>query len=366
MRVRAPDVGSLRPAIRGSGVPACEGFCHWGAWRFLSAGVSAAESAFRADRVGLEVRPPRWPRLDLPARCYAGRVKRNPASAVRPALSCHGFWHVCVPQPGPTRGEAAEEVGGCFVLAGHVQDQTPDAAWVAGVGAGAKPGRRASADRHPGPALQVSSDSRGCFPGTVPQVRRVAAVDAAYAPDGSSALAAAVVYDLERNAVLESCFAASPCVRPYVPGEFWQREGALALDALGHLQEWVDVVFCDAHGTAHPRRYGLACWLEAHLSWPVVGCAKSRLVGSHRTLPDEAGSWVPLEYNSETIGAVVRTRTGVRPLFVSPGGRWSIEASVQAVLSACRGFRIPEPLRTAHQFARRALDSRLSHARRRE
>lgn len=185
--------------------------------------------------------------------------------------------------------------------------------------------------------------------------RYVAGVDVAYAKGDAFAVAAAVVYDRQRHELLEVRTKRSCRVEPYRPGALWQREGPLALAALRSLRGPVDAVLCDAHGTAHPARFGLACWLAQRLPWPVIGCAKSRLLGSFPLLRAEAGAVAPLFIDGEVCGAVVRTRHGLRPVFVSPGGGVSIEAAVATVLASCNGFRIPEPLRFADHLARREL-----------
>ncbi|HIE37467.1 MAG TPA: deoxyribonuclease V [Anaerolineales bacterium] len=150
---------------------------------------------------------------------------------------------------------------------------------------------------------------------------------------------------------LEAATAELPVDFPYVPGLLAFREGPVVLDALERLRGRPDVLIFDAQGLAHPRRMGLATHIGVLLDWPAVGCAKSRLCGEHEEPPPEQGGWVPLMSGEEVIGAVVRTRTGVRPLFVSVGHRADLKTAVELVISCCSRYRLPEPTRWAHRVA---------------
>ncbi len=110
------------------------------------------------------------------------------------------------------------------------------------------------------------------------------------------------------------------------------------------------MIFCDAQGYAHPRRFGLACHLGVLLDRATVGCAKSRLIGQHREPGRAAGSWTASQDAGETIGAAVRTRTDVKPIFVSAGHRVALPSAIASVLAVCDGYRIPEPTREADHF----------------
>jgi deoxyribonuclease V len=138
---------------------------------------------------------------------------------------------------------------------------------------------------------------------------------------------------------------------PYVPGLLAFREGPVVLAALEQLTDRPDVLMFDAQGLAHPRRMGLATHLGVLLDMPAVGCAKSRLCGVHAEPDEEKGSWTPLMDGDEVIGAVVRTRTNVQPVFVSVGHRLDLEAAVSLVLSCTTKYRLPEPTRWAHRVA---------------
>jgi len=138
---------------------------------------------------------------------------------------------------------------------------------------------------------------------------------------------------------------------PYVPGLLAFREGPVVLAALAQLGDRPDVLMFDAHGLAHPRRMGLATHLGVLLDMPTVGCAKSRLCGTYVKPNEQRGSWTLLTDGDEAIGAVVRTRDGVRPVFVSIGHRVDLDAAVSVVLGCAIRYRLPEPIRWAHRVA---------------
>jgi deoxyribonuclease V len=141
---------------------------------------------------------------------------------------------------------------------------------------------------------------------------------------------------------------------PYIPGLLSFRETPAVIEAWTKLKTLPDCLICDGHGLAHPRRFGIACHLGVLLDLPSIGCAKSLLVGTHRTPPKRRRSVEPLLDRGEQIGSVVRTRHGVAPVFVSQGNRISLNAAVQTVLDAFGGYRLPEPTRRAHLLANEA------------
>jgi deoxyribonuclease V len=138
---------------------------------------------------------------------------------------------------------------------------------------------------------------------------------------------------------------------PYVPGLLAFREGPVVLAGLEKLTTRPDVLIFDAHGLAHPRRMGLATHLGVILDLPSVGCAKSRLCGEYTEPGPEKGNWTPLYDGDEVIGAVVRTRDNVRPVFVSVGHRVDLETAVSLVLDCAPTYRLPETTRWAHRVA---------------
>jgi deoxyribonuclease V len=139
---------------------------------------------------------------------------------------------------------------------------------------------------------------------------------------------------------------------PYIPGLLSFRELPLVLPAFARLSIRPDLVIVDGQGIAHPRRFGIAAHLGVLLDLPAIGCAKSRLTGLPRgELGAEKGARVPLIDRGECVGYEVRSRTDVKPLYVSPGHRIGAEAAVEWVLRLTAGYRLPEPTRLAHQAA---------------
>jgi deoxyribonuclease V len=138
---------------------------------------------------------------------------------------------------------------------------------------------------------------------------------------------------------------------PYVPGLLSFREAPLTLAACEKLEITPDLFLVDGQGIAHPRRLGLASHLGLFLDRPTIGCAKSRLCGSHETPADEAGGYAELTDGDETIGAALRTKTGVNPIYVSIGHRVDLESAIYWAMQCCRGYRLPEPTRLAHLAA---------------
>jgi deoxyribonuclease V len=138
---------------------------------------------------------------------------------------------------------------------------------------------------------------------------------------------------------------------PYIPGLLSFREAPLVLRACQALETTPDLILVDGQGIAHPRRIGLASHLGLFLDTPTIGCAKSRLCGSHETLGVGAGEYTELVDKQEVIGVVLRTKTGTKPLYVSVGHRIDLPTAIYWVLECCNGYRLPEPTRLAHQAA---------------
>lgn len=152
--------------------------------------------------------------------------------------------------------------------------------------------------------------------------------------------------------LVESVTAAGPPPFPYVPGYLSFREGPLLLAAFQRLRTRPDLCLFDGQGLAHPRRFGLACQMGVLLGLPSVGCAKSRLAGEYRDPGPDRGDWSPLRLGGAWVGAALRTRSGVKPIFVSPGHRIGVRQAIRWAL-ACSRFRIPEPIRRAEAIVNR-------------
>lgn len=198
-------------------------------------------------------------------------------------------------------------------------------------------------------ALQRNLASNIIRETTFDTVTTVAGIDASYRE--GVARAAIVVLSYPVLDILEYVVAERPIDFPYVPGLLSFREAPAALDALEKLTLTPDLLIFDGHGIAHPRRLGIASHVGLLVDLPSIGCAKRRLCGRHDEPARERGRFTELTDRGETIGAVVRTRTGVKPIFVSIGHRINLPAAVEIVLACGRGYRLPEPTRLADKVA---------------
>lgn len=181
--------------------------------------------------------------------------------------------------------------------------------------------------------------------------RRIGGVDVGFEASGRVTRAAVAVLAFPSLTIVEQAVARQPTRFPYIPGLLSFRELPSILQALRQLKQPPDLLLCDGQGLAHPRRFGLACHLGLLTDTPSIGVGKRRLVGTHDTVPDEKGAWVPLFDRGETVGAVVRTRQGVKPIYVSIGHRISLPTAISYVLAATTRFKLPETTRAAHRLA---------------
>jgi deoxyribonuclease V len=185
--------------------------------------------------------------------------------------------------------------------------------------------------------------------------RTVAGLDVAYAADGDRLAAAVTVLDARTLAVVDSAVVTGRAAFDYVPGLFAFRELPALLDALGRLAAPPDLLVCDGHGLAHPRRFGLACHLGVLTGLPAIGVGKTPLVGTWTEPGRQRGSWSPLRDGAETVGRVLRTQDGVKPVFVSVGHRMGLDNACARVLALSPRYRLPETTRQADRSCRAAL-----------
>lgn len=185
--------------------------------------------------------------------------------------------------------------------------------------------------------------------------RTVAGLDVAYAEDDERLAAAVVVLDASSLTVIDAAVVTGVVAFDYVPGLFAFRELPALLDALGRLSVIPDLLVCDGHGLAHPRRFGLACHLGVLTDLPAIGVGKTPLVGIWEQPAAGRGDWTPLRDGTETVGRVLRTRDGVKPVFVSVGHRMSLDNACAQVLALTPRFRLPETTRQADRMCRDAL-----------
>lgn len=199
-------------------------------------------------------------------------------------------------------------------------------------------------------AIQIQKELRTQLdltklPGTI---RHVAGADVSFSRISGRIWAGVVVFTFPELSRIEEKWIEDKVRFPYIPGLLSFRELPVLLKALKRLKTDPELILCDGQGIAHPRGLGLASHLGLLVDRPTVGCAKSRLVGAFSAVGQQKGSYAPLWYKEQRVGAVLRTRRGVKPLFISPGNRITLDESVKIVLECCRKYRMPEPTRQAH------------------
>jgi len=206
-------------------------------------------------------------------------------------------------------------------------------------------------DISPKEAVQLQKELAACVirKRSGPEVATVAGVDTSYRK--GRARAAVVVLTYPELELVERVAAYRKVEFPYVPGLLSFREGPAVLDALNTLNRKPDLLIFDGQGIAHPRRFGIASHVGVLVGIPSIGCAKSRLVGEYEEPGENRGGYTLLTHKGDTIGAVVRTRSKVKPLFVSPGHLIDLEESIRFVLGCCRRYRLPETTRLADKLA---------------
>ncbi|GAI99231.1 unnamed protein product, partial [marine sediment metagenome] len=178
----------------------------------------------------------------------------------------------------------------------------------------------------------------------------IAGIDCAFSKDGKRIIAAVVVLKLPDFVPVETTTAVQKVSFPYIPGLLSFREAPVCIAAVEELKTGPDIFIIDGQGIAHPRRLGLAAHLGLFFDKPTVGCAKSRLTGTFEEPSLEKGAYSPLKDKDEVIGAVVRTRTNVKPVFVSVGNKCLLKDAVKITLGCTTKYRLPEPTRLAHQL----------------
>jgi deoxyribonuclease V len=179
-------------------------------------------------------------------------------------------------------------------------------------------------------------------------VRSVAGADISCSKKSDTIWAGVAVFTYPGLVMIEEKWVRDRTGFPYIPGLLSFREVPALLRVIEKLDNDPDLILCDGQGIAHPRRLGLASHLGLFLDRPTIGCAKSRLVGEFSEVGNRRGDYSPLQYRDQVVGGVLRTREGVKPLFISPGNGITLEESLSIVISCCPKYRIPEPIRQAH------------------
>ncbi|MDR4497374.1 MAG: deoxyribonuclease V [Candidatus Scalindua sp.] len=178
----------------------------------------------------------------------------------------------------------------------------------------------------------------------------VAGADVSYDKENDRFIAGVVVFVLRTMEKIEESTASGRVVFPYIPGLLSFRESPILIRAFIRIKSVPNILMLDAQGIAHPRGIGLASHIGLLFDTPSIGCAKTRLIGEHDEVDNEVGDSKPLLVKERQVGAVLRTKKNVKPVFVSPGHKIDMITSIQVVLKSCRGYRLPEPTRQAHNL----------------
>jgi deoxyribonuclease V len=182
------------------------------------------------------------------------------------------------------------------------------------------------------------------------EVNLIAGADIALDQDTNKGYAGVIVYRFPELIKVERCHAVADITFPYIPGLLAFREAPVLLKAFDALKHEPDVIIFDGQGIAHPRRLGIATHMGLLLDKPSIGCAKSRLIGRFEEPGTRAGEYSPLEDSGEVVGAVLRTRDNVNPVFISPGHKIDLSLSIKIIMKCVDGYRIPKPTREADHF----------------
>jgi deoxyribonuclease V len=186
----------------------------------------------------------------------------------------------------------------------------------------------------------------------------ICGLDVSFDKKSEAIYAAASIHSLTDLGQLEDATLRSTIDFPYVPGLLAFREGPVILELISKLQTPIDLLILDGQGLAHPRGAGIASMIGLLADLPSIGCAKTKLVGEYEEPGIEKGSRSDLSYRGNIVGAVLRSRSSVKPVFVSVGYEIDLERAVEIVLSSCQRYRLPEPIRRAHILANRLRQER--------
>lgn len=184
----------------------------------------------------------------------------------------------------------------------------------------------------------------------VRRFRLAAGTDVSYDKKSDKFYAGVIIFNLADMQRVEQATAIGKVRFPYIPGLLSFREAPILLKAFSKIKRKPDVIIVDGQGIAHPRGVGLASHLGLILDVPSVGCAKSRLIGEHEPVGKKAGSQAYIKINGKVVGTVLRTRTNIKPVYVSPGHKIDLASAVAVVLKCCHGYKLPEPTRQAHNL----------------
>lgn len=200
-------------------------------------------------------------------------------------------------------------------------------------------------------ALQKKLAAQVVLKDTFGDIHTVAGVDVGFEENNTITRAAVAVLSFPDLALIDHSIAKRPTSFPYVPGLLSFREVPAILDALNTLNTLPDMLLCDGQGIAHPRRLGIASHIGLITQLPTIGVGKTRLTGKYGEVPEERGTWTELEDKGEIIGAVLRSRSGVKPIYISSGHLISLESAIKYVMACITRYKLPETTRWAHKLA---------------
>jgi deoxyribonuclease V len=204
--------------------------------------------------------------------------------------------------------------------------------------------------------IQETLKDRIILKNTFTKVETIGGGDVAYSKKKDRLFGAIVVLSFSKMETLDIAMACGKIPFHYIPGLLSFREGPILVKTFQKLKIKPDLMIYDGQGIAHPRGFGLASHLGLWLDLPSIGCAKTPLLGEFISPGPSQGSFELIRREGKEVGVVLRTKDKIKPLFISPGHRIDLLTSIQIILTTCQGFRIPEPLRRAHQLSRKILD----------
>jgi len=213
----------------------------------------------------------------------------------------------------------------------------------------------------PGEAIQLQNELKGkiSLKKSFNKVKKVAGADVSYYQN--KMIAGVIVFEFPNLKVIERQFFISPINLPYIPGLLTFREGPSLLEAFVKIKNEPDIILFDGQGIAHPRRMGIATHLGLFLDKPTIGCAKSRLSGKYTSVGEEKGDYALLKEGEEVLGAVLRTRRKVKPIFISPGYKIDLSNSIEIVLKCTEKYKLPIPVREAHIFVNQIRNNLINY-----
>lgn len=185
------------------------------------------------------------------------------------------------------------------------------------------------------------------------EVKLIAGADVSYSKGSDLFFAGVVVMEIPEMRILEETTFENKVEFPYIPGFLSFRESPILIEAFKKIRNIPDVVIFDGQGIAHPRYLGIASHLGLIIDLPSIGCAKNILIGTYKDVGNEVGDYSPIIFRGNLVGAALRTKRNVLPVFVSPGHKMDVSSAIGIIMKVCRGYRLPEPVRQAHILVNR-------------